>query len=599
MQSFYTGLQLPLSAHNISPFSSSLHLAGIPHSLPYGGNMANFAPLGISISNRPHKSWVNQSPSFVGESSATLPGLLQQQSSLNGFMPPPLLARHQQQRLQLQLQPAMSHVPLFQSQMFGPRNSLPMTNRFDAGFGMADHIQHRPKSSYKGRQSMRHSQQSSDSGSQKSEHGSLQFRSKYMSAEEIESILRMQHAAMHNSDPYVDDYYHQACLAKKYSGSGLNNHFYPSFMRDISSRARSGNEPHSYLHVDALGRISFSSIRKPRPLLEVDPPSVNDGSLEQKSSLRPLELEPLLAARITIEDGLCLLLDVDDIDRLLRSGQPQDGSSQLRRRRQVLLEGLAASLQLVDPLGPDKASRSFGLIPKDDLVFLRLASLPKGRKLLSRYLRLLHPGSELTRIVCMTFCRHLRVLFGGLSSDTTATETTSNLAQTAASCMQSMDLSALSACLAAVVCSCEQPPLRPLGSSAGDGATVIIISALERATDLLTDLNAAGNYSMPIRALWQASFDAFFGLLIKYCMSKYDSLMQTLLTLMPASAIAGPDLNRAISKEMPVELLRASLPHTDEHQRKQLLDFAKRSMPVEGSITRDNPASITSESVSG
>ena len=31
---------------------------------------------------------------------------------------------------------------------------------------------------------------------------------------------------------------------------------------------------------------------------------------------KPLEEEPLLAARMVIEDGLCLLLDVDDIDRL-------------------------------------------------------------------------------------------------------------------------------------------------------------------------------------------------------------------------------------------------------------------------------------------
>ena len=37
---------------------------------------------------------------------------------------------------------------------------------------------------------------------------------------------------------------------------------------------------------------------------------------EEPGAHRPLEEEPLLAARMVIEDGLCLLLDIDDIDRL-------------------------------------------------------------------------------------------------------------------------------------------------------------------------------------------------------------------------------------------------------------------------------------------
>ncbi|KAG0463495.1 hypothetical protein HPP92_019564 [Vanilla planifolia] len=105
----------------------------------------------------------------------------------------------------------------------------------------------------------------------------------------------------------------------------------------------------------------------------------------------------------------------------------------------------------------------------------------------------------------MAVFRHLRFLFVGLPSDQSAAETTINLARTVSSCVSGMDLSALSACLAAVVCSSEQPPLRPLGSTAGDGASVIINSVLDRATDLLTDPHAASNYSMSSRALWQAS----------------------------------------------------------------------------------------------
>ncbi|KAF6166204.1 hypothetical protein GIB67_023914 [Kingdonia uniflora] len=576
--SFTGGSQMPFSPPSLSSLSNSqLHLtAGLPHGLHYGGNVPQFPP-GLPISNRPQNQWMNQASL---DPSSLLNSYLQQQlPHPNGLMPQIISQQQQQQqRMHHPGQPPMSHFPALQPQLFNAHPSRPphLISKYDAMFGVADFRDQRPKSlAQRGRQNLRYPHQGSDTGSQKSDNGWPQFRSKYMTAEEIESILKMQHAATHSNDPYVDDYYHQACLAKKSSGSRLKINFCPTHLRDLPSRTRSNTEPHAYLQVDALGRLPFSSIRRPRPLLEVDPPSIDGSSVEQKVSEKPLEQEPMLAARITIEDGLCLLLDVDDIDRSLQSSQPQDGPH-LRRRRQVLLEGLAASLQLVDPLG-----HTAGLAAKDDLVFLRLVSLPKGRKLLSKYLQLLFPGSELTRIVCMAIFRHLRFLFGGLPSDLGASETTTYLAKVVSVCVHGMDLNALSACLAAVVCSSEQPPLRPLGSSSGDGASVIIKSVLEKATDLLTDPHAASNYSMPNRALWQASFDSFFGLLTKYCMSKYDTIMQSLLMQAPPNALViGSEAARAISKEMPVELLRASLPHTDEQQRKLLLDFAQRSMPL-------------------
>ncbi|RWR81884.1 protein PAT1 1-like protein [Cinnamomum micranthum f. kanehirae] len=576
--SLFGGPPMPFSPPNLSPFSGPQgHFPGIRHGLPYAGNISQFTPPSLPTNSRPQNPWMNQSGLFAGEHSILFPNLLQKQlPHLNGLMPSQLLAHQQQHRLS-----TLANFSAMQSQLLNQHPMHPM-NMYEGMLGVADLRDQRPKPSQRGRQNLRYSQQVSDTSSQKSDTGWPQFQSKYMSTEEIESILRMQHAATYGSDPYIDDYYHQACLAKNSAGSRLKHHFCPTSVRDLPSRARPSNEPHAYLQVDALGRVSFSSIRRPRPLLEVDPPSASgDGAFEQKASEKPLEQEPMLAARITIEDGLCLLLDVDDIDRLLQFNQPQDGGSQLRQRRQVLLEGLAASLQLVDPLSPGKGGRSVGLAPTDDLIFLRLVSLPKGRKLLSRYLQLLFPESELNRVVCMAIFRHLRFLFGGLPSDSGAADTTKGLGKTVSSCVCRMDLSALSACLAAVVCSPEQPPLRPLGSSAGDGATIIIKSVLERATDLLSDPHA-GNYSMQNRALWQASFDAFFGLLAKYCFNKYDTIMQTLLIQAQNAAAVGSEAARAIGREMPVELLRASLPHTNESQRKQLMDFAQRTMPITG-----------------
>ncbi|KAI3810119.1 hypothetical protein L1987_19728 [Smallanthus sonchifolius] len=561
-----TGPQMGPSFSSISP---QLQMGGMPHGSQFGGNLnlPQFRPPAPAVNNRLQNQFGGNLPDLSN-------GMMQQHFSHNNSLLPPQLPSQQHRHPQYQpsfgghlsgLQPLMNHHP-------------PLMNNFEPlGMGSRDL---RPKSLPKGRpgQGPRYFQSGFDTS------GWPQFKSKYMTSDEIENILRMQLAATHSNDPYVDDYYHQACLANKSSGAKLRHHFCPTQLRDCSPRARAANEPHAFLQVDALGRVSFSSIRRPRPLLEVDPPkSTSSGITDQKMLDKPLEQEPMLAARVTIEDGICLLLDVDDIDRFLQFNQLQDGGAQLRQRRQVLLDGLATSLQLVDPLS--KNSQTVELDPKADLIFLRLVSLSKGRKLLSSYLKHLDPGSELTRVVCMTIFRHLRFLFGVLPVDPQATETINKLVVTVSSSVHGMELRSLATCLASVVCSPEHPPLRPIGSPAGDGASVVLKSILERGTALLTGPNAATNCSPANRAFWQASFDSFFGLLTKYCFSKYDTVVQSLLTqgCGPSDmAVIGSDAAKAISREMPIELLRASLPHTNENQKKLLLDFAQRSMPVLG-----------------
>ncbi|KAJ6802120.1 protein PAT1-like protein 1-like [Iris pallida] len=535
------GLPIPPSSPNLPPFSSPTHFQPVvPHGLHYsGGSMPQFGHPGLHSNLCQHN--LNHWPNQPGP----LPGLRHS----NGIMHPRL---HQ-------VQPSLPHFSNLQSQIYGPCPPSML--------GMSEFRDQRMKHLQRGRQNPRFSQQDDDPGWP-------QFRAKYMSPEEIDSILRIQHAATHSNDPYIDDYYHQACLAKKLRSSNLSMRhlFCPTLIRDPTSRNRANSEPHAYLNVDALGRIPFSSIKRPRPLLEVDLPSDSaDEILNLKSSVKPLEQEPMLAARVIIEDGLCLLIDVDDIDRLLQFNPPQDGSL-LRQRRQDLLERLASSLQLVDPL-------CLGISPKDDLVFLRSVSLPKGRKLLARFFSLIYPGDDLARIVSMVVFRHLRFLFGELQSDSAAAKTTTDLMIAVSSTVRGMGLGALSACLAAVVCSSEQPPLRPIGSSSGDSASVIIKSVLERATDLLTDCNAATNCSIRNRELWQESFNVFFKLLTNYCLSKFESIMEVSKASNFAT-VTSSELAKAISREMPVELLRASLPHTDENQRKFLLNFAQRSMLV-------------------
>lgn len=76
--------------------------------------------------------------------------------------------------------------------------------------------------------------------------------------------------------------------------------------------------------------------------------------------------------------------------------------------------------------------------------------------------------------------------------------------------------------------------------------------------------------------------------------------MQSLLVQgTPNVSGIGSDAAKAISREMPVELLRVSLPHTNDNQRKLLLDFAQRSVPVVGinNYTGSSGGHVNSETV--
>ncbi|CAN6820418.1 unnamed protein product [Brassica oleracea] len=188
-----------------------------------------------------------------------------------------------------------------------------------------------------------------------------------------------------------------------------------------------------------------------------------------------------------------------------------------------LHKGLATALQLADPFSKTNQS--------NDVVFLRIATHPMGRKMLTKYVELL-----------LAVFRHLRFLFGGLHLD-------ANLANQLRLTGKHLEEEHL----VVVVCSSEQPSLRPIGSCAGDGASVVLISLLERVAEVVVIHDG----------LWRASFDEFFKLLTTYCGSKYETVRSH------NQGNAGDVLEVAIKREMPAELLQASLRHAMSQWRMQ------------------------------
>ena len=249
--------------------------------------------------------------------------------------------------------------------------------------------------------------------------------SAYMDADEIDTILRIQWRSLTagggGSGPYVEDFYSQAVVEKRGGpfAAAAAARFAPPALRELARDEKTGGAPNApgrgdgggagggqaYVALEGLGKIPFSNVRRPRPLMdlgfaspsapsaaEAAPADGGDENAAAAAPARPLDRDPALAARLVAEEAACLLLDVDDIDRLwaaalLGGGGVGGGGNSarrdeglLRQRRSLLMEALCRALRLPEtPLAP-RAS---------DGVFLRISALRKGRAVVGRGLRLL------------------------------------------------------------------------------------------------------------------------------------------------------------------------------------------------------------------
>lgn len=259
------------------------------------------------------------------------------------------------------------------------------------------------------------------------------YASQCMGQDEIESILHMQWRPLHQGAPYVEDYYYQAFLYKFY-GRRNKRSFAPESVRELAPTERMAADEVSFVKLDGLGRVPFSNVRRPRPLMDVSPEDLAAaaaaGDEESKGTQggdgpapapsRRLEQEPMLAARIMTEDCMALILDVQDIDRIFVAAQGRhiDNEAALRQRRTLLMDGLAASLRLPETAVVAGSSASGASSP--DGVFLRLLALPKGKNLAAKALAQLYPpeeavgeeGMEPNLRILWAILRNLRSLFG-------------------------------------------------------------------------------------------------------------------------------------------------------------------------------------------
>ena len=405
---------------------------------------------------------------------------------------------------------------------------------------------------------------------------------KLMTSDEIEQILRIQWAATHPMDrsAYEHDYYYQNWLSVT-NKNKLREPFAPETLREVAPQAKEARAPTAFVTLEGLGRVPFSNIRAPKPIVDMKGDGAAKGAAgrdESDGALgsgRRLEQEPLLAARIMIEDGMCLLLDVDDIDRQVEEGIAAEAPAAMSRRRDFLLEGLAGTIRLpaAPVLTPQARKRG-----DSDAVFESLIALHKGRVMLAKLLPRLRPGCAAAASLTWAVMRHApAMLVAGEKAAAAAAaaagtavdgdDSAAVLAREAVAALASLPhnatASAIEALADAVVARGGESP--SLASTAGPGASLasLITAVLEQGARL--GILGADYDSSPE---WSDCFTALFGV-----MDAHLSVLERFVAAVKsgdkkaAAAARAAAGDPAGGLDLPRDLLRACVPHCSAEQR--------------------------------
>ncbi|GAX80037.1 hypothetical protein CEUSTIGMA_g7476.t1 [Chlamydomonas eustigma] len=343
-----------------------------------------------------------------------------------------------------------------------------------------------------------------------------------MSAEEVDYIMHIMYAAVNNGHSYEEDYYFQAYVNSHCHGRN-DAYFAPETLRDLSEGVARLDPSVSVKFVpgvEGLGKLAYNNLKTPRVLLDlagnagaevegVPAAAAKTSSAGQEVLHRRLHQEPMLAARMMIEDCLNLLLDVDDIDRKIKAETTRkateewlgmsspDAKDELLQRRALLLAGITSSFRLpskavVEPQEPHSASASTAeaasSVSVEDAVFQKVMMLFKGRSVLGRILKAIPaplnekmptvPNHDPVHLIWATL-RNAAFFFGPVKHSDAAlekacAETTSRVASGAILAISSLqENEKLVACLAALTAG-----LRSAGKSkdlAGPGLPTAVL----------------------------------------------------------------------------------------------------------------------------
>jgi len=265
-----------------------------------------------------------------------------------------------------------------------------------------------------------------------------------MLAEDIETIINIQEVQLHSDNPFLEDYYFQNYMKKRnpsvVSADVIYRHrpicecFLPA--GTLKQRPFGIKDPFE----GVLGRTLGPSVRAPRPLVELK--TTTSEEKEEKSSEGGNLVEDVdgggfaraLMARtaglsslnrtllLSIETAFSDVLEIEDLNLLLSASVSDNrfNHQSLLEKRMEKINHLYSVLKIPEfqegnnspnmspPLQPGPGE---GFYSKEDEFFVRLISIAKGAKMLTRAIPILFTNQLLAMIVVILRNLHVIVHF--------------------------------------------------------------------------------------------------------------------------------------------------------------------------------------------
>eukprot|EP00474_Spongospora_subterranea_P001098 CRZ01556.1 hypothetical protein [Spongospora subterranea] len=226
-----------------------------------------------------------------------------------------------------------------------------------------------------------------------------------MSHSEISIVIRQSLQQLQTKNPMDDDFYYQVYTSRQggpWKGVGLPGIEVSGPLMVNRFRNADGTP---ILPEGTLGRVAFSTIRKPRTLLQLTGSrhQVEDGLSPVAESGTVGGPRRFMFARLSlmyvIEEGIRFIMDVEDVDNLLLSfpsTSPEEAANQAMLHLQRvklgkrLLEHLGIN-EILDENGVPVMKQSPLSPPDPNHIVFKYGSLVKGRNLVLRSLMCLAP----------------------------------------------------------------------------------------------------------------------------------------------------------------------------------------------------------------
>lgn len=214
---------------------------------------------------------------------------------------------------------------------------------------------------------------------------------KHMTADEIDQLVTQQRMALRFST-YAEDYHYQQTAARLYANQPppktappLTGIHRPICMEPLDAPPRTVPPE---LNVGVLGKIVFSSLKRPRPLVQIDVPTSQAGPERLGSSPAVAALDSGTWQRRHLleacEDGLLLALLLADLGSVVPQ-LPSHEQPVFLAQQQALVAALVQVLNAC--VGPS--------------VLPSLLQISKGRQLLARSLQILPVAQRLATLMVL------------------------------------------------------------------------------------------------------------------------------------------------------------------------------------------------------